>query len=409
VDRVLVFSADCHGGAPVEQYREYLESRYHEDFDTYLRGRAEYRRALLEQRNRNQEASGGPSEERSIFSEHLDAAGRLKRLEEDGVVGEVIFPEAFEENEVPFSGPFGTADRTHDPDLHAAGQRAYNRWLADFVDPQRQVGLALIASHDVEAAVREIEWAASSSLRGVLFDGVVSDLPLPYNEYHDPIWSACEETGLAVHYHAGAGSKERQTPRGGPTESLIHLHEVQFWAHRSLWYLLYGGILPRHPRLKVVFTEQFADWVPRTITWADWVWHTSMWRSDFRATSPRPPSEYWHEQGWIGASVISRLEVAMREEIGVDHMMFGTDFPHNEGTWGDTVGYLRATFGGVEEPALRAILGENGVAFYGLDRALLSEIAERCGPSIAELAQPIVLESLPANLQNYVTRPINAL
>jgi predicted TIM-barrel fold metal-dependent hydrolase len=405
----MMFSADCHGGAPVEQYRDYLESRYHEPFDQYLAARAETRRAVLERTARNQALSEAPVEERSNFSEHMDADGRLKRLEDDGVVGEVIFPEAFEDNEVPFSGPFGTADRDHDPDLHAAGQRAYNRWLADFIDPARQVGLALIASHDVDAAVAEIEWAASSSLRGVLFDGVVSDLPLPYEPYHDPIWRACAESGLAVHYHAGAGSKERQTPRGGPTENLIHLHEVQFWAHRSLWYLLYGGILPRHPGLHVVFTEQFVDWVPRTIAWADWIWSTSMWRDDFRRNSPRPPSEYWREQGWLGASVISREEVRMRDAIGVDQMMFGTDFPHNEGTWGGTTDYLRATFGGVDEADMRAILGENAVRFYDLDRDLLDTVAQRCGPTIAELREPIDLDALAVNLQTYVTRPANAV
>jgi predicted TIM-barrel fold metal-dependent hydrolase len=325
------------------------------------------------------------------------------------VVGEVIFPEAFEENEVPFSGPFGTADSTHRAELHAAGQRAYNRWLADFVQPDRQVGLALIATHDVDAAIREIEWAAGSSLRGVLFDGVVSDLPLPYDAYHDPIWSACEDAGLAVHYHAGAGSKERQTPKGGPTESVVQVHEVQFWAHRSLWYLLYGGILERHPRLDVVFTEQFADWAPRSIEWADWVWERSMWSDDLRQSCPRRPSEYWDEQGWLGTSVMSRREVELRHEIGVERMMFGTDFPHNEGTWGGTTEYLRATFApvGVPDDEVRAILGANAVRFYDLDADALQAIADRCGPTLDELRKPIELDALSLNLRTYATRPLN--
>jgi predicted TIM-barrel fold metal-dependent hydrolase len=410
-DRLMIMSADCHGGVPVAGYKRYLEHRYHDELERYIEGRAEQRQRLAQFRARVASSTGADDfEERSFFSAQLDAGVRLKHLEADGVSAEVIFPDAVGDNEVPFSGPFGAADAKHDPDLHAAGQRAYNRWLAEFIDPARQVGLPLIATHDVESALKEIEWAASVGMRGLLFDGVVNDLPQCYEEYHDRIWSACEDVGLAVHYHAGAGGKMRQLPTdASEAAAAVRTHEVQFWAHRSLWYLLYGGVFERHPRLKVVFTEQFADWIPRSLAYADWQWEQDGPSGGLRTVCPRPPSEYYRRQILVGASVMSRAELAMRAEIGVEQMMFGTDFPHTEGTWGKTLEYLRATFGRLDVPLdeARALLGGTAAAFYGMDADLLESVAERCGPSVADVYAPITDEALSPNIRKFITRPVN--
>jgi hypothetical protein len=80
-----------------------------------------------------------------------------------------------------------------------------------------------------------------------------------------------------------------------------------------------------------------------------------------------------------------KAEVEMRHEIGVDTMIFGRDFPHPEGTWPHTSGWLRDAFEGVPDDELRLVLGENAVRFFGLDRARLAEIARRIGPTIDEL------------------------
>ena len=100
---------------------------------------------------------------------------------------------------------------------------------------------------------------------------------------------------------------------------------------------------------------------------------------------PMPPSDYWHRQCYVGASSISRAEVEMRHETGLETMMFGTDYPHNEGTWPTTLKWLKRVFEDVPEPDVRQILGENAIRCYDLDRVELSAAAERCGPSIQDL------------------------
>ena len=75
----------------------------------------------------------------------------------------------------------------------------------------------------------------------------------------------------------------------------------------------------------------------------------------------------------------------MRNEIGVHKLMFGMDYPHHEGTWPNTEAWIQVAFAGIPEPDARMILGENAIEFYCLDRAHLSEVSDRIGPSASEV------------------------
>ena len=83
--------------------------------------------------------------------------------------------------------------------------------------------------------------------------------------------------------------------------------------------------------------------------------------------------------------MLSREECQVRHAIGVQTMMWGSDYPHPEGTWPHTQERLRETFDGVPEPEVRAILGENAARVYGFDLAALASEAERVGPRPADL------------------------
>jgi hypothetical protein len=88
----------------------------------------------------------------------------------------------------------------------------------------------------------------------------------------------------------------------------------------------------------------------------------------------------------------------MRHEIGLDQMIFGTDYPHPESTWPQTREWIRHTFQGVPESDARKILGENALRCYGFDRAKVEEIARRIGPAPSDVlgsfdVDPALLES----------------
>jgi len=108
---------------------------------------------------------------------------------------------------------------------------------------------------------------------------------------------------------------------------------------------------------------------------------------DHRADLPGKsrPSEYWPTNCVAGLSFMHRSEVEMRDEIGVDTINFGRDYPHTEGTWPNTADYLGALFSGVPESDVRKMLGENAIRFLGLDRSNLSAVAEQVGFTIDDI------------------------
>jgi hypothetical protein len=97
------------------------------------------------------------------------------------------------------------------------------------------------------------------------------------------------------------------------------------------------------------------------------------------------PSQYWHRQCFVGATFVSRPECALRDLIGVDRMMWGSDYPHLEGTWPNSWRLMKESFVGVPEDEVRAMCGETAVEVYRLDRDLLVPVAERIGPTVDDL------------------------
>ena len=148
-----------------------------------------------------------------------------------------------------------------------------------------------------------------------------------------------------------------------------------------MWQMMYGGVFDRHPGLRLVMTEIRLDWIPTNLAYLDSLF------DEHRAEVPakRRPSEYWRENCLAGASFVHKVEVEMRHEIGVETILFGRDYPHPESTWPNTMDWLRDAFAGVPENELRAMLGENAIRFFGLDRDVLAAIAEKIGPTVQDI------------------------
>ena len=100
------------------------------------------------------------------------------------------------------------------------------------------------------------------------------------------------------------------------------------------------------------------------------------------------PTGYFQRHCWLGASFMRRDEGEKRHEIGVDKLLYGTDYPHLEGTWPNTLDSLRETFSDYPEEETRAILGTNAFQVYDFDRDQLLPIAEKIGPELADIQQP---------------------
>jgi predicted TIM-barrel fold metal-dependent hydrolase len=393
MERFVVISADCHAVGRPDDFTQYLESKYLDAYAESLDTRAE----LAEERNKPSEEGGLLFSRETLDEYHgheeteevtggtagqWDSERRLKELEDDGVVGEVVFPNG---------GPFvsGRGGEPYSQELRTAGLLAYNRWLADFCAEAegRRAGIGQLPIHDIDLAVAEIETAAAGGLRGVsvpiLFDDAEA-APL-YHERYEPMWAACAMHGMPVHVHGGAG------PDYGDgieplTRIMLYVTEVPMWPRRILTFLLWNGTLERHPDLRLVFTEGTSDWVPASVSYLDYLYESKDF-AHIRQVLPLEPSEYWRRQCYVGASSVSRAETDMRYDIGVENMMFGSDYPHVEGTWPRTYDWVRATLGGIPEHEQRLILGENAARLYGFDLDELDPVAQRVGLPVADLAE----------------------
>ena len=130
------------------------------------------------------------------------------------------------------------------------------------------------------------------------------------------------------------------------------LAELDWLGRRGLWQLIFGGVFERHPRLRLVFTEQRAAWVRTTLADLDSIWLNDVF-TDARDFARRPPSEYWAQNCYVAGSFLARFELEEIDTIGHRNLMWGTDYPHVEGTWPRTRLALRNTFAGAPVEQVR--------------------------------------------------------
>jgi hypothetical protein len=228
----VIISADTHCGADILQYKPYLEHRYHDEFDAWA---ADYHDAWgdLDTDTSSDYRVGALSFSTSL---NWDSEKRQEVLDEQGIAGEVLFP-----NTAPPFFPSGAvgAPSPQTPrefEYRSAGLRAHNRWLADFCAevPHRRAGLAQIFLNDVDQAVAEVRWAKEAGLKGVLLpaDHVLVQNLLYYPRY-ERLWAACAETEMPVHRHANFPG-EAVSDEAGDVGPSIGFLEVAYFSSRGL-------------------------------------------------------------------------------------------------------------------------------------------------------------------------------
>ncbi len=382
-DRYIVISSDGHAGAQMPEYRDYLESKYLDDFDEWaksyvnpfvdLRGETAYR--------------------------NWDSQARLRELEDDGVVAEVIFP-----NTIPPFFPSGNLlARPPEPAEYEhrwAGLKAHNRWLADFCadTPGRRAGMAQVFLNDIDDAVAEVAWAREHGLfGGILLPGVPPDSGLPplFAPDYDPLWAACQDHDMPINNHSGAAGP---APGAYLASMAIFMVELGWFSHRVFWHMAFGGVFARYPRVKLVLTEQSAGWVPAVLKMLDHQYNRFLDSSNAEShfggelvkQVTEPPSYYWAHNCYAGASFFRPSEVPLRYEIGVDKIMWGQDYPHTEGTYPYTTEALRHTFAGLDVGEVAPMVGLTAAGVYGFDLGLLETVAAEVGPTVDEVDEPLV-------------------
>ena len=387
--RYTVVSADGHAGGDIGDYRPYLARRWHDEFDAWA---AEYVNPYAD--------LIAPIAYRS-----WDSDRRLAETESDGIAAEVLFP-----NTVP---PFfaegnlvALPPTPEDYERRWAGVQAHNRWLADFCAraPGRRAGIVQVFANDMSDAVAEVRWAAETfqPFGGILLPSIPpnSHLPPLWEDHYEPLWRVCAELDVPINIHGGTALPDYGEHEAARAMMLI---EIPWFSHRSVWHLIFSGVLERYPTLRFSVTEQGVAWLPRGLQTLDWFYGrmttaNAAEANFFGAAAAKmtmTPTEYFARNFWIGASFLRPSEAPLCRDLGIDRVMWGADYPHSEGSYPYTTEALRVAFAAYAEPDVRAMVESTAASFYGFDLGVLRPIGDRVGPLVAEVAQPLASEDWP--------------
>mgnify|MGYP001825887594 FL=1 len=325
-------------------------------------------------------------------------------LDNDGIVAEVLFPDGVTEmNAPPFGAGFAMRPDGSNGELMWAGCDAHNRFISEFCQtaPERRIGLACIPVYwDIDLAVEKTREARKNGLQGVLLPPMIEPFPAYHYPQYDKFWAVCEELEMPVHFHSGPAPMEQFFGPMPPAEGQeipagavgAYLMEVHFWMTRPLSFMLWGGVFTRFPNLRVAITEGTSAWVPDYLDRLEFHYRESRESQklgDFRGHLAESPVETFRKNIYIGSSCMSRREAELRYEIGVKNMMWGSDYPHPEGSWPVTREHQMEALHGIPEEDLVDMLGMNAVRFYGLDEEKLAPLAARIGPEKSIFKEPV--------------------
>jgi len=290
-----------------------------------------------------------------------DPAERVADNAANGVEAQMCFP-----NYPRFAGQIFL--RGQDKELSLLCVRAYNDWMVEEwcgTSGGRLIPLCLVPLWDAGLAAEEVRRNAARGVRAVAFSEIPAYLGLPsiHSGYWDPFFAACEETGTVVCMHIGSGTRTPNTSADAPdavASTIIFGNSVA-----SLTDFLFSGIPHRYPGLKLMYAECQIGWIPYLLERVDDVWETHKGWSDSQLNCPEPPSSYWYRQIY-GCFFKDRVGIDLIDKVGVDNILFETDYPHQDGTWPASIKAAEEQFGHLPPEQIRKIARGNAIRLFDL-------------------------------------------
>jgi predicted TIM-barrel fold metal-dependent hydrolase len=351
MDKIWANSGDSHFLEPEDLFTSSLPTRLaermprSEKFDGYelVHVDGETMRRALPKPIRDGEFKGMTIEQISLRPPgSTDVKLRLKDLDEEGIWGEVTYPSL---------GMW--ASMIKDPELVREGAKALNDWaLAELQGTSsRLVATASLPLLDTADAVAELQRCAANGYHAVFLPTVPPQSRPNWNdEVWDPMWAAAEEANIVVAFHIGTdGEQVVYRGRGG---ALLNFNETTYGGQRAVAQLIASGVFDRQPNLKVLVSEGGATWVP-------------FLGDRMNESARQQPMYVWPKLDLLPKEYMNRNVYASFQHdetavptytaMGYRNVMFGSDYPHLEGTFGHTQETLQGLFEGVDEAVRRRI------------------------------------------------------
>jgi predicted TIM-barrel fold metal-dependent hydrolase len=365
-----IISSDSHVDIAHERVLAHLPRQYHEAYDEARMGLA---RRMMEgkpqKQLRNKATTTAPVNQGPMPTDQpWEAAGRagahdpharLEDMDVDKVDAEVLYSNitgGSEMYDIPGEGCL-------------AAFQAFNSAAIEFasVDPDRLIPVYILPLHDIEAGVKEVQRIANEGARAVQLPLYPADCDLaPYwDEVYEPLWSAIADAEMPISQHVGANDalfdimRRDPTPAKGIFQSLppIFMAEIV-----GSWII--PGIFDRHPNLKVVLVESGLGWIPYYLGRLDKMAERHGW-DELGMDLREQPSHYWRTNMYASFEE-DEFGVSVRHEIGVENLLWATDYPHPDSTWPHSQQVIHDHFADVPVAEMQLIVGGNAARIYHL-------------------------------------------
>ncbi len=251
--------------------------------------------------------------------------------------------------------------------------RAYNDWIAEFCQahPSRLKGIANINVDDPKLGAKELERAANMGLIGALIPVHLGDKRRYSDEDFEYLWAAGQDLQMPLGLHSA-------TNRPGPLSewstvqetglSAAFFTQLDFWVRMSISDIIFSGVFERYPNLWAGAVEHELGWIPHFVERMDYTytqrpfgalgWH--------RFKGAALPSDFFRNNIFAGFQE-DALGIELREKIGVDNLMWGSDYPHIESTFPRSREILEEILADCSLEEKEKIAGKNAARIYRLD------------------------------------------
>jgi predicted TIM-barrel fold metal-dependent hydrolase len=289
-----------------------------------------------------------------------DPQQHLADMRLDGVAGEVLYPS---------QGLFYF--KVADSALMSAIFRAYNDWLAEFcaTDPARLKGIAMVNVDDVQEGIAELERTARLGFAGAM----ITEYPLEDRRYdqpeYEPLWAAAASLGMPLSLHTATRRQGKIRGAGAATlRDAISRSVKAFYPATSMCDLILSGVFERHPALTLAIVEFELSWAPHVLQSMDYTYRERHGEAIYRFKGGLTPSDFFHRNVVLSFQE-DAVGIRLRDVIGVDNMMWGSDYPHSESTFPQSRKILAEILDGVPAPEQAKIVGGNTARVYKFDTA----------------------------------------
>ena len=286
---------------------------------------------------------------------------RLKDMDIDHIDADVMYP-----------GIMRYTERIANPEVRAASCQVYNEWMADFCkyNPSRLQGIGVVPMLDDnngQNALKGLKEAQKLGLRSVFLSQKESGMPL-HHQNADPFWAAAADSGTPISIHIYTNPFTRGIPAdimAIPGTKELGPSTVTMSMAEHLVLMIFGGVFMRHPKLKVVLAEGGIGWIPALLERMDHVFHVH--KPYMGSPITELPSVTFRKHCYATFQ-FDKAGIRLRDLLGVENLMWASDYPHTDTTWPESKKVIDDSFAGIPAADKRMMVCDNAAKLYGFSK-----------------------------------------